>query len=309
MQSLWGTITGLRHVGIATPKYDECRAFYAGPWGLELTAEHDGVAYFGARAGGEPYIVRVRKDAQKRLDLFAFAAASRASVDALASHMTKAGLRIEREPGELQTPGGGYGFRFFDCDGRLMEVSADVAPRPLVELPTKLDVPRKLSHGVLNSPDPAATAAFYQEHLGLRLSDWLADVMCFMRCGPQHHILAISRGPYSSLNHISFEMGDLDLYLRGTGRMMRLNGRKPIWGPGRHAAGDNAFSYFFDPAGNIVEYTTELETVDERSWKSRTFETSPEASDLWGTGGSPFEEMIPAMKNDVDPGLWRSAPV
>lgn len=302
-------ITHVRHAAIAVPNFDETVAFYRDAWGLELVEAGQGIAYFGCKSGGENYILRVRKDEKKRLDFFAFAARSAGDVDAVADRMAKAGVRIDRVPGPLSTPGGGYGFRFFDCDARLMEMSANVAERPVVELDPKLDVPRKLSHVVLNSPDPVNTMKFYCDHLGMRLSDWLTDLMCFLRCGKQHHVMAISRGPHSSLNHISFEMGSLDLYMRGTGRMMRFSGRKPIWGPGRHGAGDNAFSYFFDPAGNIVEYTTELEPVDEDTWQVRTFEASPEASDLWGTGGSPFDEMIPSSLKMVDEGVGKSVPV
>lgn len=43
-------------------------------------------------------------------------------------------------------------------------------------------------------------------------------------------------------------------------------GVEKVWGPGRHYAGDNTFSYFLDKAGNTVEYTTELELVDEDLW-------------------------------------------
>jgi hypothetical protein len=39
-------------------------------------------------------------------------------VDTLAERLGQAGVRLVNEPGKLQTPGGGYGFRFFDNDGR-----------------------------------------------------------------------------------------------------------------------------------------------------------------------------------------------
>ena len=39
------------------------------------------------------------------------------------------------------------------------------------------------------------------------------------------------------------------------------------WGPGRHTAGNNTFSYFVTPNGFAVEYTSELEQVNETSWQ------------------------------------------
>ena len=104
---------------------------------------------------------------------------------------------------------------------------------------------------MINSPDPNTTRDFYEKTVGFKLSDTLwsqhmGEMMQFMRCNDWHHSLAIARGPHVSLHHVSFEMRGLDEYMRGTGRLMRA-GIKKIWGPGRHMAGNNTFSYFLDP--------------------------------------------------------------
>jgi catechol 2,3-dioxygenase-like lactoylglutathione lyase family enzyme len=199
----------------------------------------------------------VRQDTAKRMDLVAFAAESAQAVDDLGARLGTADVKIDREPGTLDTPGGGYGMRFFDPDGRLVEVSANVEAREFRNLEPRESVPQKLSHVVFNSTDVVATKAFYETHLGFKLSDSLEDMMCFMRTRVDHHILAISKGPHTSLNHVSFEMRGTDEYMRGSGRLI-LAGNKPLWGPGRHGAGDNTSTYFLDPNGNVVEYTTEL---------------------------------------------------
>ena len=57
-----------------------------------------------------------------------------------------------------------------------------------------------------------------------------------------------------------------------------------LWGPGRHCAGDNTFSYFLDPSGNTMEYTTELEELDEDTWHPHIYDlTDPQVQDQWGT--------------------------
>jgi catechol 2,3-dioxygenase-like lactoylglutathione lyase family enzyme len=269
------------------------------------------VTFFGTPTDPEHYILRVRRDTDKRTDLLAFGAESAAEVDELAQRLARAGITLDREPGKLDTPGGGYGMRFFDPDGRLVEVSADVAQRPFRELEARESIPRKLSHVVVNSTDAVATKSFYEQHLGLRLTDWLGELMCFLRSGSQHHILAIAQAPRVSLNHISFEMRGLDEYMRGTGRMIRA-GHRPLWGPGRHGAGDNTFSYFLDPHDNIIEYTTELEVIEnDENWEPRVFDPeSPDSQDQWGTGGSMTENMLPVMFNQqTDAGLWVPSPV
>jgi catechol 2,3-dioxygenase-like lactoylglutathione lyase family enzyme len=300
-------ITHLRHTGLAVPDFDTAVAFYEGVWGLTRVADDSGIAFFAAVGSPEQYILRVRRAVDKRLDLISFGVTDAAVVDRFATELPAAGVRIDREPQKLDTPGGGYGLRFFDPDGRLVELSCDVAPRAFRELEERESIPRRLSHVVINSTNVPATKAFYERHLGFRLSDWLEDKMCFLRCSPEHHSLAIAAGPHTSLNHVSFEMRGIDEYMRGTGRLIR-HGNRLLWGPGRHGAGDNTFSYFLDPSRNIVEYTTELERIPDEGWTPRVYPATPERADQWGTGGS-MEQMIPAMFNDPDAGLWTTAPV
>jgi catechol 2,3-dioxygenase-like lactoylglutathione lyase family enzyme len=170
-------------------------------------------------------------------------------------------------------------------------------------------IPQNLSHVVINSTNVLATKHFYEKQLGFRLTDWLEDKMCFMRVRAEHHILAIGQGPQVSLNHVSFELRGIDEFMRGTGRLIRA-GQRVIWGPGRHGGGDNTFSYFRDPTGNVVEYTTGLERiVDDEAWQPRLLSATPETADQWGTAGSMQEEMVPAMFNEPDKGLWTPSPI
>ncbi|WP_072802948.1 VOC family protein [Rhodococcoides yunnanense] len=307
-------ITHLRHVDLAVPDFDKQRAFYTEMWGLTPVAEDKGIVFLAAEGSPEQYIVRLRKDTDKRLDLIAYGAGSRADVDALAQRLGTAGVQLATEPDTLATAGGGYGFRFFDVDGRTIEISADVTDRKHRKIEERESIPVRLSHVVINSPDPSRTQAFYEEHLDFALSDTLVhphvgDVMKFMRCNPQHHSMAIAKGPHVSLHHISFEMRGVDEYMRGTGRLLRA-GTPLVWGPGRHAAGDNTFAYFLDPHGNTIEYTTELEMLDEDTWHPSIYDVSlPENQDQWGTA-NPFEELVSKQSfNDVDPGLFLAPPI
>jgi catechol 2,3-dioxygenase-like lactoylglutathione lyase family enzyme len=302
-------ITHLRHVAMAVPDLRAAVAFYEGIWGLYRVASDGDVVYLGSPGIAEPYIIRLRQAAAKRLDVISFGAPDHGAVDALAGQLGSAGIQIVREPSPLQTPGGGYGLRFFDLDGRLIEVSSDVAPKPFRALEAGESVPRKLSHVVVNSTDVQATKAFYEKYLGFRLSDWLTDRMAFLRCSDEHHSLAIAQRTKVTLNHVSFEMRGIDEYLRGTGRLLR-HGHRPLWGPGRHSAGDNTFSYFADPHGNVVEYTTELERVlDEDTWTPRIWPATPDYYDQWGTAGGLEDLFALDSVTDTDSGLWIPAPV
>lgn len=307
-------ITHLRHVAIAAPDLDRQVAFYTDVWGLTDVESDTGVHFLAAQGSPEQYIVRLRKDDQKRMDLVSFGAASTADVDELAVQLAAKAVSIISEPGELQTPGGGYGFRFFDGDGRVVEVSADVATREYRRIEARESIPVRLSHFVINSNNPQATVDWYINNLGFKLSDTLClgargDFMWFLRCNDWHHSLAVARGPHAAVNHISFEMRGLDEFMRATGRLLR-DGAQKVWGPGRHKAGDNTFSYFMDKVGNCLEYTTELESVDWDHHHPSVYDvTTPDFIDQWGTANQMNEFVAKQMHNDPDRGLFVAPPL
>lgn len=123
-------------------------------------------------------------------------------------------------------------------------------------LPAQRDRPIRLSHVVLNSADVDAAERFAVSELGFRVSDRTRH-MTFLRCNRTHHCIAYARAGYSSLNHIAFEMADVDGVMRGIGRL-RDAGYPCVWGPGRHGPGNNVFGYFVGPHGGLVEYTSEV---------------------------------------------------
>ena len=123
------------------------------------------------------------------------------------------------------------------------------------------DRPVRLSHVVLNSADVDAAERFATSQLGFRVSDRTRH-MTFLRCNRTHHCIAYARAGYSSLNHVAFEMADVDGVMRGIGRL-RDAGYPCVWGPGRHGPGNNVFSYFVGPHGGLVEYTAEVSEAGE----------------------------------------------
>jgi catechol 2,3-dioxygenase-like lactoylglutathione lyase family enzyme len=299
-------VTRLRHVGLAAPNFEEERAFLTNVWGLREVGREGETAYFAAEGSPDAFVFRLRSADEKRMDVLAFGADSAAAVDGIAERLAGDGVKLVSEPGSLAAPGGGYGFRFFDIDGRTVEVSSDVEDRPVRELGRGESIPATLAHVVMHTPDIPKTVGFYERHLGFRISDWLGEFMCFARCNAMHHSIAFLPGP-TAVNHVAFEMRDLEEMMRGTGRLLREKVHL-AWGPGRHVAGNNAFSYFIDPAGNVIEYTADVERVDDKTWKPTVYPPGPDITDQWGTGilsGGP-----PTMPRPVlDPGLWTPPPV
>jgi len=299
-------VTKLRYVGLAGPDFAVERGFLRDPWGLREIATDGELSYFRAEGSSELFVTRLRGAAQRGLDLIGFAAESAAAVDALAQTMARDGVKMITEPRRLDAPGGGYGFRCFDGDGHALEIASGAEPGPARPLTKGESMPATLSHIVLHTPDVKQTVAFYQRHLGFRVSDWLGDFMCFLRCDELHHSIAFIPGP-PSLNHVAYEMRDLDEMMRGAGRLIKA--KVPLkWGPGRHVAGNNTFSYFHDPVGNTLEYTAEVERVDDATWQATVYTPSFEITDQWGT--SALTEGPRGMGEPrPDPALWQVPPI
>jgi catechol 2,3-dioxygenase-like lactoylglutathione lyase family enzyme len=299
-------VTKLRYVGLAGPDYATERDFLRDPWGLEEVAADGELAYFRAEGSTEPFITRWRGAAKRSLDVIGFATENRATVDALAQQLARAGVKLISDPKRLDSPGGGYGFRCFDPHGHTLEISSDVASVKARELKRGESIPAVLSHVVLHTPDLKKSVNFYEEHLGFRVSDWLGDFMSFLRCNEVHHSIAFIPGP-PCLNHIAYEMRDVDEMMRGAGRLLKAKVTLK-WGPGRHTAGNNTFSYFLDPVGNSLEYTAEVDRVDDATWKPTVYPIGFEITDQWGT--SVLSDGPQGMaKPTPDPALWQTPPV
>lgn len=295
-------VTDLHYVAHAVPDLVAERKFYGLTWGLKEVAEDDGNVYFAAEGSTHPYVIRLRQDDEQKTDLISFSADTRADVEGVFAQALAAGAKPISEPGTATGPAGGYAARFFDPDGRALEVICDTEKRQARTLGTGEAIPVGLSHIVLHSPDIKGLLKFYEDVLGFKVSDWIGEFMVFLRCNRAHHRLAIMNGP-PSLNHVAFDVTSVDEMMRGLARMTR-EGVTLSWGPGRHTAGQNTFTYYLTPNGNAVEYTSDLEMVDEDHWQPTTYAMRPDLVDQWGTGRI-IPGNVPHQTKDADKGLWQ----
>ena len=247
-------ITHLRYAALATEDLRAATAFYDGIWGLYRVAGDIDVVFLGTVGSPEPYVTRLRAAAERRTDLIAFGPVDAPAADALAQRLDSDGVRLAAEPGRLQLPGSGYGFRFFGPNGRLVEVSCDVAGKPFRELEAGESVPRKPSHVVVSSPDVQALKAFCTKYLGLRLSDWLQNLCasCAARPTTTASRSRTARSPTSTTCRSNCATSTSTCLAPEA----RATGHRPLLGPGRHSSGANVYSYLAGPDGFVVEYTT-----------------------------------------------------
>ncbi|MXP26572.1 oxidoreductase [Altererythrobacter indicus] len=297
-------VTEIRYVGYGVEDFETERKFYQDDWGLVEVEANADTAWLKTHGHDEHHVVRLHKNDTNCVEVIALAADSQADVDALFAKVSEAGCKIIHGPREIDSPGGGYAFRFFSPDGLPFEVSSGVKRLDKRAMERWEGTPVKISHIVLHSPDHHAAVKFFTDVLGFRVSDWLGDFMCFLRCNSAHHRIAILPGP-PCLNHVAYDVMSIDDMMRGINRL-RKRGTDIRWGPGRHTAGNNTFSYFCTPGGFAVEYTSELEEVDFENHEGKVHEPSPMVMDQWGIGtGGP--QTMP--KPHPDPRLFQPAKV
>ncbi len=294
MPRLW-----LRSLDFAGPAVPQTASFYEELWKLDVVARgNDGVHLRGS--GSEPYLLGLHDGPRHGLVRISFGVADRAALEAAHAALRKAGARVLGEIAKITTPGGGIGFELLDSDRRVLRLSTEVAT---AEPTGAEDAPRKISHVVMNSTDLDGALKFYTETLGLRVSDWSENQMVFLRCSSDHHSIAFNRADRNSINHVAFELGSIDAFMRGIGRL-KAGGYPVNWGPGRHGPGNNPFAYFIGPSGFVVEYTTSVQQIDEATHQPKVWKRTPEDSDRWMTAGPPSRQMRVAMAGDPDPG-WQ----
>jgi catechol 2,3-dioxygenase-like lactoylglutathione lyase family enzyme len=273
------SVRAIRCVDVAVGNLEETSRFYGGIWGLDEVARPSGARYFRGTAQYH-HILALFERPKPALIRIVFDAADRAAVDELHRAVVAARVGPVEEPHPLMRPGGGYGFGFKDPESRNLAIVCNVADHS--DAGIRPDRPIKITHLNLNSGAAAETCPFYIETLGFRLSDE-SDMFFFLRCSSDHHAILLAKMTAPTLNHISFEMPDLDSVMRGAGRL-KDHGYPIEWGPGRHGAGSNIFCYFAGPEELPIEYTTDVEQVDDTYvphgpdyWK-----WPPGRTDRWG---------------------------
>lgn len=292
----------LSSVSLLAPDPDAMADFYTEAWGLAAVERGNGVAWLRG-AGDEHHILHLGKAEQNSLGKIVFALQERAEIDSAARALAALDVPMIKEPAALDDAGGGYGLQFVDPEGRVVELSVDRYAVSAFDTNGRTAIPHKLAHVVLNTVDIDAACDFYTRVLGMRISDWSEHQMVFLRCNSDHHVIAFNQAPWTSLNHVAYEMRSVDHFMRGIGNLRR-SGISPQWGPGRHGPGDNTFSYFTDPAGLVCEYTSEVAQVEEDSWLCKVWPRTPELSDQWGTAGPPSITVREHMAGVPDPGYF-----
>jgi catechol 2,3-dioxygenase-like lactoylglutathione lyase family enzyme len=272
-------IKGLRSVALGVTHLGNAAAFFEKVWNLTPIATDAHAAWF---RGTGPYhhILALHEAPHACILRIVFDVGSKDEIDRLHAAVVEAEAGKVEAPGQVVAPGGGYGFGCHDPEGRCLAfVTGSADHTDLGAIPDRVG---KISHANLNAAAIDRTFDFFTRTLAFRKTD--QSRFRFLRCNnPDHHSIVLAPASDATLNHIAFEMPDLDSVMRGAGRM-RDNGYPIEWGVGRHGPGNNVFAYFAGPEEVPLEYTAEVLQVDD-SYVQRgpdDWRYPPGRSDLWG---------------------------
>jgi catechol 2,3-dioxygenase len=293
MKSPW--ICALRSIALTVPDLVTARNFYTQTWKLDVAAEVGGVLYLRGSGDDHHLLALQQAPGAPTLLRITLRARTEAALDAIVAATPEAGGVVEQSPATSRDPAGGRALVIRDAHGRRIEVvHGDQRRTP--DAPVPAEQPIRLAHVVLNSRDVPATQGFLEKALGFVLAD-RTRMLAFLNCDADHHTIALGDADNDALNHIAFVMPTLDAVMRGGGRMKDA-GHAIEWGPGRHGPGNNAFSYFIDPFGVVIEYTAEVEQIDDdyRPGGPGDWTWPPGRVDQWGISAPPSDRLKDAQR-------------
>jgi len=292
----------LAYARVRVPDLDKAEAFLK-DFGLLRSARTANALYM--RGSCAEHHIHVAELGPPKFLAMAFVAASEDDLHKLAKQPGASGVET------IEEPGGGRRVRLKDPDGNTIEVVHGIERvQPIAHtrhpLNDAIDGRRRigtlarhekgpskvlrLGHGVLVSPNVPVMLSWYRETLGLLMSDevFAPDgqlVLAFNRLdrGPEyvdHHVFLLQPGPKPGLNHIAFEVQDLDDLMLGHEHMVARGGDN-VWGIGRHVYGAQIFDYWMDPFDFMYEHWTDTDRMnaDFRGVVDGTLES---ANGPWG---------------------------
>ena len=252
-------IAELRSVAFFVPDLDLAEDFFTRVWHLAVVERTPQCLYLRATGADHHVLALHLRPGPAAIRCVTLRARSLAALEEVATAAVAAGGKLLKPMGPALDAAGGTSVQIMDADGRVFEVVHGDGLHS--DVSQAVDRPTRLAHVVLNSHRVEHTREFLEQALDFSLAD-RTRIMAFMRCNDDHHSIALGDTDNDALNHVAFLMPALDGVMRGGGRMKDA-GYAIEWGPGRHGPGDNAFNYFVGPFDLVIEYTAEVEQIDD----------------------------------------------
>lgn len=234
-------IHSIDHFALDVPSLAEATRFLS-EFGFEL--ETEGLQLLLRTPAGHHLWAKVRQGARKRLAYL--------SLNCFADDFAPLRAQIMQAGGREAAPAAqavAEGFRFEDPDGNLLQLRPGIKTSPDFKPAARHEAasprlrgagfraetpgarPMRLSHVLMFTPDIRAAIAFYEQALGMKLSDGSEGIVAFLhgRHGSDHHLIAFAQGAAKGWHHSAWDVPSVDEV--GIGKMqMQRAGYAQGWG-------------------------------------------------------------------------------
>jgi catechol 2,3-dioxygenase-like lactoylglutathione lyase family enzyme len=299
-------LKALHHARFKVTDLDKTERF-AADFGL-TTAHNDGQRLYMRTAGGDAYSYVAEQSDMRGFVGMAFTVEG---VEDLQEAVDRHGATPIRT---LDAPGGGQSVTLTNPEGLQIELLHGVAESPTTEPPPHLSLNApgamarmgqaqhnrafgpahlyRLGHIGLYVKDFATCAAWYQDVLGLLVSDTIhtgepnQKIVGFFRLDHgedyvDHHTLFIAQFGKSDCHHISFEVQDFEAQMMAH-RWLLQQGWTPNWGVGRHPLGSHVFDVWFDPDNYRFETFSDTDVL-QADRQPENHDIHHTVMDLWSS--------------------------
>lgn len=272
-------IRQMGHVAISTPDPEESARDLAEIVGLKVTEKNETAIFMSANDRRcEVAYVRGQRAGVIAIGLEAMDAAS---VDEVMRRAKADGLAIIDDKPIF--PGVERAFRFATPFGPVFEIHTPVERNQATRHIGTGSRPKRLEHVNLRVTDTHGFRDFVTGTLGMKLSDRTTnDELTWYRAWDgYHHTIAAGQG--NRLHHYAFDAQAVEDLIQIADSLV-VKDRGLLWGPGRHGAGDNIFTYYRDPNGCAVETSVGLARIEnDLLYEARVWSLNPESRvrNLW----------------------------
>jgi catechol 2,3-dioxygenase len=267
----------LSHIGLRVADVPHSAEFYRSVVGM---SDHGGDGDAHVRLGwGTGAHAMDLLSGPAGLDHFALEIPDPAELESVVSAVAASGVSVEHVPADAGQP---ETHRMLDPEHRVVELHGRV-DRSGETGGAMGRRPVRLQHITFATRAMDDMIDFYAGVMGLRISDRMGSIFTWLRCGVEHHTIAMVNSAEGDLDHFSFDLGGWADFRDWADHLSQH--RVPLtWGPGRHGPGNNLFLMFDDPDGNRIELSAEMESYFDElaSYPARTWKPEQHTVNLWG---------------------------
>lgn len=281
-------IRQMGHVAMTVPDPEASANDLVEITGLKITERRDGRIYLSSNQ--RHHEISYRPGPAAAVEAIGLEAMDEAAVDEVRRRLQADGVGLLDD--QPLDPFMARAVRFMSPFGVIFEVHSAVTRDQSQRHVGPGSRPRRIEHVNVNVSDTLVARDFLTGVLGMELTDRTSkdEFLWFRADDGYHHTVAIYAGP-PKLNHYAFDQNSLE-DLVGIADTLVLKDRYLLWGPGRHGAGGNIFTYYIDPDGCVVENSIGMDRYgsdlpfEVRTWEM-TLDPKSRLLNQWGSTRGP----------------------